>query len=180
MLDKRSFKLAAVPAPSGSDKLRRALWRLVERTAYGWSPTPFHRWRCFLLRSFGAKIEVGAHPYPSARVWAPWNLRMGRASCLGPEATCYSVAEIAIGDYVTISQGAYLCSATHDYRDPNFPLVVGNISIEDGAWVAAGAFVGPGVKIGKGAIVGARAVVVKDLEPGVVVAGNPARQVGSR
>lgn len=105
---------------------------------------------------------------------------MGRTSSLGPEATCYSVAEISIGDYVTISQGAYLCSATHDYRDPNFSLVVGNISIEDGAWVAAGAFVGPGVKIGKGAVVGARAVVVKDLEAGVVVAGNPARQVGSR
>ena len=45
---------------------------------------------------------------------------------------------------------------------------------------AADAFVGPGVTIGKGAIVGARSVVVKNVEPWVVVAGNPAKEIKKR
>jgi putative colanic acid biosynthesis acetyltransferase WcaF len=45
------------------------------------------------------------------------------------------------------------------------------------AWVAADAFVGPSVTIGEGAVVGARAVVMKDIEPGHVVVGNPAKSI---
>ncbi|MFN7876976.1 MAG: antibiotic acetyltransferase, partial [Pirellula sp.] len=41
-------------------------------------------------------------------------------------------------------------------------------------------FVGPGVTIGKRAIVGARAVVTKDVGPGDIVVGNPAKLVRNR
>jgi putative colanic acid biosynthesis acetyltransferase WcaF len=54
------------------------------------------------------------------------------------------------------------------------------IVIEDQVWICADAFVGPGVTVGKGAVVGARAVVVKDVGPWDVVAGNPARFVKKR
>jgi putative colanic acid biosynthesis acetyltransferase WcaF len=60
------------------------------------------------------------------------------------------------------------------------PLVKLPINIGDWAWVAADAFVGPGVTIGRGAVVGARSVVVRDVPPDVVVAGNPARILGPR
>ena len=105
---------------------------------------------------------------------------MGPASCLGPRTTCYSVACITIGPEAIVSQGAHLCAASHDHRDPAFPLVVGPITIEAQAWVAADAFVGPGVLVSERAIVAARAVVIKDVLPGVVVAGNPARTVTTR
>lgn len=176
----RRPRLEAIPTPNLKDKSRRLMWRIVEATLYRWSPVPLHGWRCFLLRLFGATVGRGAHPYPSARIWAPWNLRLGSVSSLGPDVICYSVGPITVEEYVTVSQGAYLCAATHDYRDSAFPLVVGAIWIETGAWVAAEAFVGPGVRVGRRAVVGARSVVTKDVSDGTVVAGNPARQIGLR
>ncbi len=85
-----------------------------------------------------------------------------------------------IGSSLTISQRAHLCAGTHDYTDPAMPLLKPPIVIEDDAWICADAFVGPGVTVGQGAVVGARAVVVKDVPPWTIVAGNPARIVKRR
>ncbi|MCA9054474.1 MAG: putative colanic acid biosynthesis acetyltransferase [Planctomycetaceae bacterium] len=133
-----------------------------------------------LLRVFGGTVGTGSHPYPSIRVWAPWNLTMGPHSCLGDRVDVYSVDKITLGEWSVVSQDAVLCTATHDYNDPAFPLVTRPIVIERYAWVAAGAFIGPGVTVGEGAVVGARAVVTKDVPPWTIVAGNPARQIGER
>lgn len=56
---------------------------------------------------------------------------------------------------------------------------VGPIVIRDNSFVGAGAIVMPGVTIGPNAIVAAGAVVTKNVDPGTVVAGVPARTVGS-
>jgi putative colanic acid biosynthesis acetyltransferase WcaF len=173
-------RLTPMPSPSFGDKLRRLAWSVVEGTLYRWSPVPFHGWRRFLLRVFGARIGPGARPYPSVRIWAPWNLELGPVSCLGPGVICYSVAHISLGVNSIVSQGVHLCAATHDHRDPGFPLVVGPISVGAESWVAAEAFIGPGVHISERAVVGARAVVMKDVESGMVVVGNPMRTVGMR
>lgn len=105
---------------------------------------------------------------------------MERDSCLGPEVDCYSAAPIVVGANSTVSQRAYLCAASHDFRQPNFPLIVGPITIRSNVWVAAEAFIGPGVTIEDHAVVGARAVVTRDVPSEAIVAGNPARIVGSR
>jgi putative colanic acid biosynthesis acetyltransferase WcaF len=173
-------RVRSAAPPSKGDKVRRLIWLLVESTIYRWSPTPLHRWRCFLLRAFGAEIGDGAHPYPTAKIWAPWHLRMGPRSCLGPGVKCYSAATITLGAGTIVSQGAYLCSASHDHRDAAFPLVLGAIEICEGAWVAAEAFIGPGVRIGPRSVVAARAVVIRDVGDEAVVAGNPAQLVGLR
>jgi putative colanic acid biosynthesis acetyltransferase WcaF len=105
---------------------------------------------------------------------------MADDSVIGSDVDCYSVARIVVGRGAIVSQYAYLCTATHDHRDPEFPLMVGPIRVGDGAWVASGAFLAPGVNVGEGAVVGARSVVTKDVKPWVVVAGNPAVVVGDR
>ena len=48
--------------------------------------------------------------------------------------------------------------------------------VEDGASIGSGAVVMGGVRIGAGALVGAGAVVTKDVRPGAVVVGVPARE----
>jgi putative colanic acid biosynthesis acetyltransferase WcaF len=162
------------------NKLLRAAWRLVWLLLYRPSPTPLHGWRRLLLRVFGARIAAGAHPYPRARIWAPWNLSMAEHSCLANDVDCYCVAHVSLGVHATVSQYSYLCTASHDYRDPAMPLVIAPIVVERDAWVAADVFIGPGVKVGTGAVVGARSTVLADVPPWTVVAGSPARQRGQR
>jgi putative colanic acid biosynthesis acetyltransferase WcaF len=156
------------------NQVMRVVWQAIWLVFYWPSPRPLHAWRRFLLRCFGAKIGRGAHPYPAATIWAPWNLEMGDHSCLADGVECYSVDKITLGAHALVSQGAYLCTASHDYRDRTFPLVTAPIAIGAGAWVAAQAFIGPGVVVGEGAVVAARACVVRDVEADTVVGGNPA------
>lgn len=126
---------------------------------------------------FGAIIGKGAHPYPSARIWAPWNLIMGEGSCLGDHVQCYSVDRVTLEPHATVSQFSFLCTAGHDYRVDGMPVITAPIIIGHGAWIAADAFVGPGVTVGERAVVGARASVFRDVEPWTVVGGNPARLI---
>jgi len=144
------------------------------------SPRPSFAWRRWVLRCFGATIGAHVHIYPSTRIYFPWNLTIGDWSSVGEWALVYNLGPITIGERATISHRAHLCAGTHDYTLPDMPLLKPPIRIEDQAWVCADAFVGPGVTVGEGAIVGARAVVVKDVEPWTIVAGNPARFVKSR
>lgn len=162
------------------NQFARWLWGFVWLFLFRPSPVCLHAWRRQLLRWFGATIGRGAHPYPRCRIWAPWNLTMGDHSGLANDVDCYSVAPIVIGAHSTVSQHAHLCGATHDYQDPEFPLIPKPIQIGAGAWVAAGAFIGPGITVGEGAVVGARAVVVRDVPAWAVVAGNPAVEIRKR
>ena len=58
--------------------------------------------------------------------------------------------------------------------------LAGCVSVGDFAMIGTGASVLPRVRVGTGVVVGAGAVVLQDVEPWTVVAGNPARKVGSR
>lgn len=138
------------------------------------TPVAFYSWRRFLLRVFGAKISSGAHPYPSSKIWAPWNLVMKENSCLSHGVNCYNVCEVYLGVDVTVSQYSHLCTATHDYTDPKMPLLVAPIKILDYSWVTTDVFIGPGVTIGEGAVVNARSSVFSDIEPWTVAKGYPA------
>lgn len=157
----------------------RVLWGLAA-PLFWLSPRPFWGWRTALLRLYGARIGVRAHVYPSARITIPWNVELGDNCAIGDRAILYALGPITIGPRTTISQGAHLCSGSHDWRDPAFPLVKPPIHIGADVWICADAFVGPDVTIGDGAIVGARAVVMKNVAPAAIVAGNPAREIGKR
>jgi putative colanic acid biosynthesis acetyltransferase WcaF len=101
-------------------------------------------------------------------------------SCMASEVNCYNVATVKIGRNTIVSQGAYLCTASHDINSPQFPLITAPIILEDQVWVGAEAFISMGVTVSQGAVVGARAAVFKNVEPWTVVGGNPARQIKKR
>ena len=81
---------------------------------------------------------------------------------------------------MTLSYRSHVCAGTHDLNAPDLPLLKPPVTSEDGVWVGTEAFIGPGVTVGRGAVVGARAVIVKDVRPLDIVAGNPARVIGTR
>lgn len=165
---------------STANKLARAVWQVVWLLLFRPSPVPLHGWRRLLLRLFGAHIESGAHPYPSAKIWAPWNLTMRKHSCLSHYVDCYCVDKIELGVNVTVSQYSYLCTASHDYTKKNMPLITAPIVIGDHAWITADVFVGPGVSIGEGAVVAARSTVTRNVLPWEVIAGSPPRFIRTR
>lgn len=167
-------------AHSIGNKFGRLIWGVVWGLLFRPSPRVCYGWRRQILRLFGARIERNARIAPSVRIWAPWNLSIGEEASLGYAVDCYSVDQICIGAHATVSQEVFLCTATHDIRDPHMGLVTGPIVIEDQAWVCARAFLAPGVKVGVGAVVGACSVTTHDVAPWAVVAGNPARLIKQR
>lgn len=137
-------------------------------------------WKRFLLRLFGAKISSTAVVYSSAKIYYPANLEMDDYSCIASDVDCYNVDKIYLGVHSTVSQGAFLCTASHDITSPNHELITSPIKVEALAWVAAGAFVGMGITVGEGSVIGARSAVFKNVEPWTIVGGNPAKFIKKR
>lgn len=174
------YPSAYVNSLGHANRLGRLAWGVVSACLFRPSPSPLHGFRRFLLALFGARLAPTVVIHPSVRIWAPWNLSMGHRATLGPRVNCYNVAAIVIEADAVVSEGAFLCTASHDIHREERPLVTGSITVGAGAWVFAEAFVGMRVTIGRGAIVAARGVVVRDVPPLAVVAGNPAVVVGNR
>lgn len=169
-------------APSFTLKHRlfRLFWTVSWTLLASWTPPFMHRWRIALLNLFGAKVDLSCFVYGSVRVWYPPHLTMEARATLGPRVDCYCMSPIRVGAYAVISQGAFLCTGTHDFRCPAFQIYSRPISVGALCWICADAFVGPGVTAGEGAVLGARAVALRDLEPWTVYSGNPARQISKR
>lgn len=160
---------------------KQLLWRIINSTVFRLFPGNSLRFvRNIILRLFGADIPFDVSVFSTAKIFAPWNLKMGEHSCIGPNTEIYNKAMVTLGDNVVVSQGAFLCTAGHDISDPENRLIVAPITIGSSAWVAADAFVGMGVTIAEGAVIGARAAVFKDVESWVVMGGNPAKFIKKR
>jgi acetyltransferase-like isoleucine patch superfamily enzyme len=88
--------------------------------------------------------------------------------------------EIWIGDDVSIGPDATILTLGHDPQSPTFDDRGGDVTIGNRVWIGYRAVIMPRVSIGEGAVVAAGAVVTKDVEPFTIVAGVPARPIGSR
>jgi putative colanic acid biosynthesis acetyltransferase WcaF len=166
---------------SFANKVLRFIWQITWCLCTGLLPRSFGAgWKRTLLRLFGAKIASTAKIYTGVKIYYPKNLVMEEHSTIAEDVRIYNVAPVHIGANSIISQGAYLCTSSHDISDAMNSLVYASIHIEDQCWIATDAFVGMGVTIGQGAVVGARAAVFKDVEPWKVVGGNPARVIKDR
>ena len=132
--------------------------------------------------------------------WATFNveptgrIEIGNESVLvGPVFMC--AEQIRIGQRVVISYNVTIADSDFHPRDPELRIAdaVANapngdkskrpavetrpVEIGDDVWIGIGAIVLKGVTIGAGARIGAGAVVTRDVAPGAVVEGNPAREV---
>jgi putative colanic acid biosynthesis acetyltransferase WcaF len=138
-----------------------------------WFPQP-SRLRCAVLRAFGAKIGRGVVIRSQVNINFPWRLEIGDHVWIGEEVMILSLDRVRIGSHVCISQRAFLCTGSHQFKKETFDLVTKPIVVEDGCWIAAGAFIGPGVTLRRNTVCAAGAVVMRGAGPNVVLAGNPA------
>lgn len=168
------------PQFSFRNRAMRALWNVTYALLYRPSPRPAHAWRAALLKVFGAKLGAKCHFYPKGRIWAPWNLLCEDRVSLADDAELYNPSPFFLGSHAIVSQGAYVCGATHTYNHPDFPLVSAPMRLGAYSWVCARAIVSPGVNLGNGAILGLGSIATRDLEPFGVYAGVPAKKVKER
>lgn len=111
------------------------------------------------------------------------NVSIGRDCGINHGVFILGAHRVEIGSGVVLSARCMLLDAGLDIRafaTRDFPPhESGPVRIGDGAWIGAGAIVLPGVSVGRKAVVGAGSVVTRDVPAGVIVAGNPARPIGS-
>ena len=157
----------------------RIIWGAVNPLFFRCSPRLFYGWRNFILRVMGAQIGKNVKIYPSAKIMFPWLLQIGDNSTISWEVKIYNLGFSSIGSNTMISQYSHLCGGTHDFRSKDFTLLRTGFTIGNNVWIAADAFVGPAVKVGDNAVIGARAVVMKDVPPRAILAGNPVKIIGT-
>jgi putative colanic acid biosynthesis acetyltransferase WcaF len=163
----------------GRGRVVEVLWLLVSGLfVRSWIPGAAHR--RWLLRRFGARIGDGVQIKPGVRVKFPWRFSIGPRSWLGEDVWIDNLATVEIGADCCISQGAYLCTGSHDWTKATFDLIVKPIRIEDDAWIAARAVIAPGVTVGKGAVLGLCSMATEDLTEWMVHIGCPSRPVRAR
>lgn len=111
---------------------------------------------------------------------APSRVSIGDRTQLRGECLLNCASSISIGSDCQISWRVQILDTDFhaiifpdgQASEPTKPVVIG-----DHVWIGTGATVLKGVTIGDGAIIGAGSVVTRDVPPGVIVAGNPARQI---
>ncbi len=157
-----------------------AVWHLC-RCLLFLTPLPVpSRFKCFILRLFGARLGKGVVIKQQVKILFPWKLTVGDFAWIGEEVFILNFEPVSIGAHCCISQRAFLCGGGHDYRQPNMPYRNGPITVADGAWVGAQVFVAPGVTIGTEAVITACAVVTRDQPPKMVCGGYPCLPVKER
>ncbi|MGD9645279.1 MAG: sugar O-acetyltransferase [Pirellulales bacterium] len=143
-------------------------------------PADDHAGRDRVLRQLAGHVGEGAVVRPPLRCDYGYQLHIGARTFANWGLVALDVGRIVIGDDVQIGPNVQLLTATHPVEpeprrakwEGSLPITIGN-----NVWLGGGAIVCPGVCIGDNTVVGAGAVVVRDLPPGVLAVGNPARIV---
>jgi len=107
-------------------------------------------------------------------------LRVGANTFINADFLALGGGEITIGVNVLVGPSARFYTPSHAVdvveRRAGYERV-SPIVIEDDVWLGGNVVVCPGVTIGAGSIIGAGSVVTRDVPPGVIAVGNPARVV---
>lgn len=138
-----------------------------------------------LKNKFYKKISA-SFPANSVRIWGLRKLgfNVGEKVYLGTEFMIITESgykpKLSIGDRVSIGPRVTMMLASgsnHSKLLSKYPLVVGDVIIEEDVWIGTGVIIYPNVKIGKCSIIAAGAVVTKDVDPFTVTGGVPAKQI---
>lgn len=141
---------------------------------------PFWWWRRFVYEFFGLKIGKGSKIHVFCRFFNLSNIVIGQDTIIGEYSFLDGRGKLVIGSHTDIATGVLVYNSKHDINDPEFKAVEYLVEIGDYVFIGPRAIIMPGVKIGRGAIVAAGAIVTKDVLPGKIVAGVPAKEIAER
>lgn len=144
--------------------------------------------RTFILRTSGSRI--GRHARIQNISFINYhkdgfgNFDVGDNVFVGAETMVDIAGKVIIGSDTTIAERVVILTHTNVGYDDHplkeiFPDKYEQVRFGNGVFIGAGAMIMPGVTIGDRSVVGAMSLVLKNVETGVVVAGVPAKIIGS-
>lgn len=131
--------------------------------------------------TLGARVEIEHDVFLKM---TGGTLTIGDYTFIGRGCEIDVAQSVTIGAHTLLAPNVFITDHTHNHARGQRLDEQGNrvaaVTIGSDAWIGAHAVVLAGVTIGDGAIVGAGAVVTRDVAPYSIVAGVPARVIGSR
>ncbi|HLL86500.1 MAG TPA: acyltransferase [Thermoleophilaceae bacterium] len=183
-------------------KLYLQKWRWYERNSLPWRRARIHlhmlrreafvRWPIqgnVLEALDDGRLEIGPHTLLEPQCWitiAPeGRVSIGAGCFLNVNAMLAAQHEVEIDDHTMLANGCFVSDASHRFDDPAVPVPwqgftsKGPTRVGSNCWLGAHVVVTSGVTIGDRCVVGANSVVTRDLPPGTIAAGVPARPLRS-
>jgi acetyltransferase-like isoleucine patch superfamily enzyme len=183
-------------------KLYLQKWRWYERNSLPWRRARIHlhmlrreafvRWPIqgnVLEALDDGRLEVGPHTLFEPQCWitiAPeGRVRIGAGCFLNVNVMLAAQHEVEIDDHTMLANGCFVSDASHRFDDLAVPVPwqgftsKGPTRVGSNCWLGAHVVVTSGVTIGDRCVVGANSVVTRDLSPGTIAAGVPARPLRS-
>ncbi|NHU47589.1 acyltransferase [Rhodococcus sp. A14] len=155
--------------------------RIAFANCIGASPLIPSRLRVIIYRLAGIGIHLRSWTAP-AIYFRTSNITMGRNSSINHGCVFDNRALVKIGSNVGVGAGVKFITSNHEMEDPRSRAGAGSvhpIEVRDGAWIGSAAVVLGGVTIGQGAVVAAGAIVRRDVPNHELWGGVPARFIRS-
>ncbi|MDO6475433.1 acyltransferase [Alteromonas sp. 1_MG-2023] len=133
--------------------------------------------RNIILRIQGCKIGNNVTIHSRTFLYEFGNLEVGNFVTINKKVLLDNRGKIKIGSNVNISHSCQLYTCGHDLSDLEAPMIKGAIELQDCVWVYPNVTFMPNITVGKGSVIYPNSVVTKDVPPGSIVGGNPAKVI---
>ncbi|MBM7837847.1 acetyltransferase-like isoleucine patch superfamily enzyme [Alkalihalobacillus xiaoxiensis] len=161
--------------PKMAEAIERAQKRLA-RLNHSYHDAP--EVRSIFSELTGAQVHESFELLPPFYTDYGQNIRVGKEVFINQGCTFMDRGGITIEEKVLIAPKVNLVTINHPVSPTERRATYSKpILIKKGAWIGINATIMPGVTIGENAIVSAGAVVTKDVEDNVIVAGVPAKVI---
>ena len=134
--------------------------------------------RIFFYKRTGMKVGKNTNIFRKCYLQKLNGISIGNNCIIGFFCRLNGKGPLMIGNNVNISSETIIESGSHDFI--TFDSIFKPITIKDNVWIGTRVMILQGVTIGEGAVVAAGSVVTSDVAPFAIVAGVPARVIGTR
>ena len=141
---------------------------------------PFAGIKIFFLRLLGMKIMSPVFIDSGFDCLYPGNIKIGKNCSLGHHNKIWAFSRVTVGDHVQTALGLTIITGGHNSSDYSPLTDHQEIVLEGENWIGANVTIIGGVTIGRGSIIGAGSVVVRNIPPWSIAAGNPAKVIRQR
>ena len=164
---------------SRRQKMLHFLWDSLDKTSVCLAVNYAIPFRRMIAERLFAKCGKNFIAEENVRFNLGQNLRIGDDVFINRGTYLDTKGGITLGDYSGLGEGVTIFTHSHS-ESVHSERTYGEVVVGSYAKIYSYAVILPGVRIGNEAIVAGRAVVTKDVEEGMVVAGSPAVSVRKR